>query len=422
MNSIAPSPFTLLSPSGTPATTAPCSSAPPGAPPGEPQVLRCASTADFLAALPFITGFTASNSLFLVLFQGRRAEHVLRFDLPDEQRDPGGEQLIDTVVHMLRETGAGDEAPALVAVTDRSFGAGQRTPWVRLMRRLKRRFRAERWELRELAVVAADGWIGLLAPGGAPRPLSEIMRSRISDEVAALQRQPAPIDQLAMLPAPDQERKHAVAQRLVELERRRQARSTHPAANAPPSGVWMHGTARVAEACFTAGDSNPATTDPRLLARLIEAAGQQDRWLVIALTALTRAEFISALAEGREGDRFTEMPLDAQTPDASRSGDSWSIRALLQSLSYETPEPQKLHRAIAALGDAAAHAPLDQRPGLLALLGWAWWMLGLQSVGRDCLAQSFAIDDKHELSRMVERLSETPPAYRLLALREKFAA
>lgn len=100
---------------------------------------------------------------------------------------------------------------------------------------------------------------------------------------------------------------------------------------------------------------------------------------------------------------------------------AWSIEQLLLSLSHEMPRRQKLRAAVTAMEDAVVHAPEDHRPALFALLAWAWWTLGMQSVAARMVAQALAIDPSHELTLMMQRLCENPPAAHLHRIRSEYA-
>jgi hypothetical protein len=56
---------------------------------------------------------------------------------------------------------------------------------------------------------------------------------------------------------------------------------------------------------------------------------------------------------------------------------------------------------------------VDQRPALLALLAWAWWMLGMQTVAERLVIQALEIHPGHELASMVQRLNRSVPAWHL---------
>lgn len=399
-----------------------------------PAVLRCTTTADFLAALPFLAGFTAQNSLFVVCFRGKRGSDAMRIELPDRGRTADMSLVLRGLIELLRETGAGAATPAIVLTTDRGFADNGAVPHRSFCARMLRRLHREGWSLRELAVIATDGWATMLGPStGVRRSLDEIAASPISQQARRLRQQPQRLDELSALPATARPHREAVARHLADLahrSRRETSEAKHSKARAF-GGVWMHGVARIAESCFDAcgvsafaapvdTDQTVARVNPRLLARLIEAAQTPDRWLVLALTALTRAEFVVSLAEAGEIDMLSEMPIDHSTT-ADKTGE-WNISSLLLSLSHEEPKPARLHAAIGAFAEAAAHAPDPMRPAVLALLAWAWWMLGMQSAAQQVVRQSLAIDAEHELTRMVQRLSESPPAARLSHLKSRLAA
>lgn len=393
-------------------------------------VLRCTGTADFLAALPYLAGFTSQNSVFLVIFQGRQARSAVRIDLPDPHDSPAILSLLDGIVDLLDETGAGPEGPAIVITSEQSFAEAGGAPWRRFARLIRRRFSREGWPLRELAVVAADGWAAMLGPDRGPRPLDEISASAIGSEaaeaatVAGLE-PPGPLDAYGVLPEPAPDIAASIVSRLAEMDDRAEADRREPA---DPS-VRLHGIARVAGACFDPPDakrpsgapgSAGALPAPQLCARFIRAAEQPQHWMIAALTAITRPDFVIGLIEEAPPRRFAAMPLDRstrggveQTEHAENVDrqDQWSIRMLLEGLSVETPDRSKLVRAIEAVAAITAHAPLARRPGLLAFLAWAWWMRGLQSVAFRLVGEALDLDPGHETSRMVERLIETPPAW-----------
>lgn len=407
------------------ATTEP-DSVPPGTPPAE--ILRCSTTADFLAALPLLTGFTDENSLFIVLFQGRRGGNVLRMDLPETQSRRDIQVLLDGIIALMNETGAGEQGPAIVLTTSQRFADTVGPPWGRLAHQLKRRFHREGWRLRELAVIAEDGWCGLLSESkGIRRPLSEIAESKFATSTPKRGRLLKPLSSIGALPDPDPARTAAVAAHLNALQQRRELRGLAPGENY--STNWIRKTSGLAEDCFGAPrpssqDSQDASSQKLLstkrLARFIDATQSQTPWLVLVLTALTRAEFVVSVALESGLDRFT----DIRVRDASRAvrgtRAAWSIQHLLYSLSHELPDRAKLRSAVNVLNDAIAHAPRTMSPPLFAFLAWAWWMLGMQSVATRMIARSLEVQPDHELSLMIQDLIAHPPAAHLHRLRAEF--
>ncbi|MBO1900771.1 DUF4192 family protein [Leucobacter weissii] len=388
------------------------------------SVLRCGTTADLLAALPFLTGFTAENSLFIVMFEGSRSGHVARMDLPRDQEDPGMGLLIDAVCELLRATGAGAEAPALVIVSDDAFASSGGAPWRGLARQLRGRFRREGWRLRDLAVMARDGWASLMgeARPRVGRPLDEIRASPIAAAAAAAigpTDAPRPLSELGRIGPADASRAAAVVDRLAELDRRESpdreeaggsgAEETARASRADAS-VWLHGTARVAEACFRSED----VPDSRLCARFVRAAEDPRRWLLLALTAVTRARFVMDAVQEAEDlvpGRFSEVPIDLDAGPTPGPARGWSIRRILCSLAAQRAGAEKIRRTIEVVGSIAAHTPEARRPGLLALLAWAWWLRGTQTVASGLLDDALRLTPGHELSLMMQRLIATPPAW-----------
>lgn len=390
------------------------------------EVLRCKSTAEFLAALPFVTGFTDENSLFVVLFHGTRAGEVLRFELPQDQTRATTEPLLHAIESVLGETGAGAAGPAIVLTTSQGFGTGSAAPWTRLARRVERRFRSRGWRVRELAIVASDGWCTLLGPSqSVRRSRDEIHDSPIAERARELHDRPGRLGGIGDLPDVNSARSEAIATHLAALKGRRQPEHTSLSGDTSRAHTqaWVHSTARVADTCFQGSDAgrrSDGALEPRLLARLIEAAQQPDRWLILALTAMMRAEVVVSATAEHEVDRLSgiSVDLEAHTDDAGE----WSIKRLLMSLSHEEPDINKLKRAIDAVADAAAHAPHDYLQGLLALLAWLWWLKGMQSVAQRIVQRSLSIDAGHELTNMVAEMNLKPPAFHLHRLRATYAA
>lgn len=379
-------------------------------------MVRCATTADFLAAFPFIAGFTASESLFLVCFEGSRSKQTMRVDLPDPREPRRAAELLDALCDYLRATGAGEQGPAIVITTGESFAASGGAPRLDIARMFKRRFRREGWRLRDLAVIASDGWAGLLDPSTPKlgRPLAELEANPIADGITAAGRTAAPLTEFSKLPEPDPQRAAAVVSELTELDARHERRETERAAAPAPASEsataappWLYGVARVAETCF----AGTGPVEPRLVARLAHAAEHSDQWLVLALTAASRAEFVISLVESAEPGCLIGAPVDIEAGAALGVESGWSMRRLLFSLSSEQVDPLVLERVIDVLGDAAAHLPPARRSGLLALLAWAWWMRGMSSVAAALVEESRRIDAEHEISAMVERLIAWPAAW-----------
>lgn len=354
----------------------------------EPTILRCADTADFLVALPRLTGFSAPNSLTLVLFAGRRATRAVRVDLPPSEEPRETAPYLDAVCRLLRDTEAGPHGPALVITTDRTFAERGTVPWQRLARRLERRIELEGWWLREFACVAADGWVGYREATARPRgyPLSDL-RQR-SEHLAA--RHPAPegsaverwgvpaIAELGRLPTPDPELAARVAERLAAQADAAGSRANQ--ARPGPEADLVAG-ARRAVACVGRALDGTAAPSAATLARLALDAEVPSRWLAMALTVISQPAFVHDVITDLGAAGLARLA--SGTPQAPST--DVSLAGFLAATAEEQPDRASLRRATDALAHAAAHVPDPHRAGVLALLAWTWWLLGLQSVAHRVL-------------------------------------
>jgi len=125
----------------------------------QPTVLNAKSSADFLAALPRLTGMRAPESLFLVLFDGPRALGSARIDLPpaEQMADPGPE--ISAWVRTVVEIAQKSDAVAVVVQTDVALPESpMSSTYGALTGALANSLRAAGCSVRDALVVASNGW------------------------------------------------------------------------------------------------------------------------------------------------------------------------------------------------------------------------------------------------------------------------
>lgn len=423
--------------------------------PDQPRILKCQSTADFLAALPQLTGFTARHSIFVVFFAGKHAGQVLRVDLPETENPSDSIELLDFICDSLHDLGSVHgtvSAPAIVISSEQTFAEAGGPPWRRLARRLERRLRREGIRPRELCCIAPDGWISYLDPLAptAGRPLSEVEESPIALEARMHGGSPPDLADLGAIPEPDPARRAAVAAALDELapfdfpgsdpappygsepgEAAGRQEAGEAAASVParsessdlpcglPPGLpaggpqnlspacsrsWMADTAEVATALTDA--NHPL--DPEMTARLIRCAQHPDRWLLLAMGVLTRPEFPVELAHEMGPAQFIGVPVDLDADPASTRRAGLSIRRILLGICPDFTDqarvPEIRRRLLTALGET----PDQLLPGLLAFSAWVWWLGGTQSVAHRQILEALSIDPGNELALMVERLISHP--------------
>ncbi len=388
-------------------------------------VLRCEHTADFLAVLPFVTGFTDDKSLFVVLFRGRRSEDVLRIDLPPEGHREGERALVNTLLELLHVTGGGAHSPAIVIMTSRTFSDSQGVPYLRLARTIERRCTRKGWRLRELAIVAADGWTGLLdTDTPRQRNLEEIRSSALAAEARASSHTTS-LTNIGTLPSTDDHRKVLVARHLTDLDRRHRHIAVHRLEALDNLPAWLLGVTRATETCVRAHGSGEAP-DPRVLARLIAASREVTQWCAVVMTALTSARLVSDIAAEHAAVfspslRVFDAPSGA-LPTEPPAGAVPSLEGVLQALAEVQPDSEQLAAVIAALADAAAHAPEQDTPGILAMLAWMWWLRGMQSVAHRLIDQALTASPSHLIVQLVAQVIRTIPQSRLQALRAQRAS
>lgn len=125
----------------------------------QPTILRANSSADFLAALPRLTGMRAPESLFLVLFDDARTIGTARIDLPplEQLKQPGDE--IEIWLRTVAEIALKGDAVAVVVSTDAQLSKQPvSSPYGALTGVLVDVLHAVGALLRDALVVASDGW------------------------------------------------------------------------------------------------------------------------------------------------------------------------------------------------------------------------------------------------------------------------
>jgi len=416
----------------------------------EPRVVTCRGTADFLAALPELAGFTASDSLFIVLFSGKRTGPALRVDLPASEEPRQAAEFLDFVSRAIRRLGAvtgASSAPAIVVSSSVGFAESGGPPWRRLARRLERRLERDGVRPRELCCIAPDGWISYLDPA-APRggrPLREIAESPVALEARVRGAAVPELGDLGGVPEPDPARAAAVATALgnwppidpPDAERVPPPRSasglpprqsSSPGARDPeardreawdrrargpegrdpeardPEHAWIPETAEVCRALMSDGDG----LSPEMTARLIRRAAHPPSWLFLVLGLMMRPEFPGELAREMGPAGFAGIAIDLDADPTAPPVPGWSIRRLLRGICPEFDEHGRLLKLRAALAARIAETPEPLRPGMFALSAWVWWICGSQTASARQVEMALEIDPEHELALMVGRLTATP--------------
>ncbi|MBK0422607.1 DUF4192 family protein [Leucobacter sp. CSA2] len=395
-----------------------------------PRVLTCRTTADLIAALPRLTGFTANDSLFLLLFQGVRARCAMRVDLPGKHSPREWEPLIDLIGEVAlraRFAAPGERAiPAIVITTSRTFRDSGHAPWRELATVIVRRLRRDGVPAREACCRAADGWASYLdesAPATG-RPLSEIQASPVSSVAEGLAEPPSLAElstvpeaaaseraavRLALAAAPASEHaKNPTRGRLPErltdrgLPPRSRVRDDEPVR----ALRWIVETAALARG-LSAKDGEPGPS-PRAVARLGLRANDTDGWFVIALALLTRPRFPAELAVEQGPRAVLGLPLEPRAGTSDIGLPFASLSGFLEMTAGALPDHRVIAAARARVLEACGALPAELRPGPLALAAWLWWLGGVQSVAGALLDRARDIRPDHPVVATVARVAAEP--------------
>lgn len=376
--------------------------------PSAPQVLKCSGTADFLAALPQLTGFTATNSIFVLFFEGSRTREAMRIDLPPNDNPSEATDLLEFLSYTIRSFGATNDAPsapAIAIMSERSFADCDGPPWARLARRIERRLSRDRVRPRELCVLAPDGWVSYLDPS-APRTgrsLAEIARSPIS-AAHKLTNQPIPtLAELGALPERDPDRTTRTSHEIASL----MAAGRDPVSLAPEAARDLRA---------------PRTTlAPEAAGRLAHVVADSMGWWHVAMGLLTRPEFPGELARELGPRRPLWLPVDIPPSGVDPAPAPCSMYSLLAAVCPEFTERERLATVRRGLARALADVPQPDRPSLYALSALVWWVCGSQTTAFQHVDEALVIAPEHEVARMVRRLIAVPLAARQMVLQQPTA-
>lgn len=166
--------------------------------PSTPTILRATSSADFLAALPRLTGMSAPESCFVVMFDGKRTTGTARIDLPErleEQLGTPGPELA-AWIRQVAELAIRSLGPVAVVIDTASLLTEQpaASPHGVLTAILAELLQTGDVPLRDALVVGPDGWASF-GGDGADQPelhsLDEIGASPLHDPA----HRPLPVDE-----------------------------------------------------------------------------------------------------------------------------------------------------------------------------------------------------------------------------------
>lgn len=362
----------------------------------EPTILRCTSSADFLASLPVLLGYTVENSIVVSLFQGSRVKSAARIDLP-AAGIPLAETMLDEAIIGTVTKCAWVTSVSITIFTDRAFTDEGRIPHEPLAMWLERSLERAGIPVLEMSCIASDAWAEYRSEEarGLGRSLSEVLAP---DQLAKRHGLPEPelevIGNLATLPSATGSLASLIAS-AIDKTPAIMAKTLTPEA--------FEGILTACSTVLHRGVTEDTVSESALFVRTAE---QRSTWIVpVIILSSGTGDVISHLTPELR-DAFLAFVLDPKT-GAQLGGIPLSQRLLMFS-SERLPQPF-LRQAASVLQSLAAHTPDKHRAPLLSLLAWLWWMAGLMSPALTHLAQAERLDPNHSiLETVTETLSQGP--------------
>ena len=308
-------------------------------------VIKKATSADLLAALPELTGRIPRNSVVLLAFRGKRTHAALRFDIPRASAKRFAATAVGT---FCKIEGADDVVP--VICSDEPLSAHDE-----LMETLVRRFRHAGFPVRDALAVGSDGWGSHFDPDRAIRPLAEI------EDAASRLDLDRPADVPARVPRADE---LACRRMSDELERLRMLAD---------DGEDLEAFEPIADLPFFAEgalDWDDAQLRDRGALLLFALQGPPLRDLVMLQWA-----FGIDLGDAMwDADTCTGIEARNIYPDVD------AVAAELMLGRGPAPDADRVESAISLLTSLVSRAADADRPAPLCMLAWLNWARGRGSV------------------------------------------
>lgn len=361
------------------------------------EVLKAQTDADFLAMVPALIGYHATNSLVCVAFNGKQAFGGFRIDLPHRRRTSEYRAVATTIIGMLsRVRGTNRVAP--VIITDATFADESGAPWLDFARYLADRLEDDGFGIVSALCVAADGWANYFDPDypREGRPLAEIAASPMQQR-AELLRVPA-LSEWATLPdvTPDEIDDFAID--LVAVRDGDYACQLMTFEIVGLSGFIEH----VAEA-----DTLSPAEEALLLLACQAPCDRDVITMQIAFGQLV-GEAVAADNEvlleiqSRTGGSMDDVVL-AEVAAGRRTLDD-EFSGLLMGMGTMRPDVHRMEGAITKLKRVIALATPGQRPAPLCILAWLLWGRGLGSAAGHFVDSALAIDPEYGMALVLRTL------------------
>jgi hypothetical protein len=348
-------------------------------------VLRATDSADFLALVPALAGFTPRQSIVLVPCQRSRAHGAMRIDLPRD--DVELDEYADTAIGLVSRV-SGLDAVAAVVYTDE---LPLHTPDGMVL--------PQTVAVEELLAVAVDtglhivdalcvmpcGWSSYFDDDPELYPLDEIVRAPDVPGVPAVS---GDQNAGAELPPTDLAEKERVGRALGELSAvlaHDSGRDVRENPQALAAALLLDDLPMFFEALVTRPDEE---LPPFMTAALL--------WC-LERPPLRDAALLQWATDLPTGIRAFDAQLAFSTTGRSVPDDLGRM-FIGQG---DAPDPARLRTALERLRFAAARAPRASRPAPLTLAAWISWALGRATHAQHYLDEVAEIDPDYSLARLL---------------------
>ncbi|CAN5356211.1 hypothetical protein BH11ACT5_BH11ACT5_12780 [soil metagenome] len=357
-------------------------------------VIKKATAADILAALPALIDRDPTGSVVLIAFKGKRSYAGLRLDIPSS----GEKRFAATALGLFcKIQGADDVVP--VVCTD-----GPARAQTNLLGVLVRRFQQAGYRVRDALVLGSDGWLSHYDPDARLNPLAEVeaAASRLGLE--------PPSEVPGRVPRADD----------LACRRMRDALARIRASVDEGDGLseWepLHDLPFFAEGALEWGEAEIAERGPLLLFAL---QGPPARDLVMLLWAfgleLGDAMWAPDTCAGIEAaKRYPVAHSLAADLLLGRGGPTDGVHA-----DPVRPDPARIEAATALLTTLVSLADDADRPAPLCMLAWLNWARGRGSTAGAHIDEALSIAPEYSMGKLLNTLFSsgtlpewifTPPA------------
>lgn len=352
---------------------------------GMTNILHASDAAELLGIVPALAGYTPTRSLVLLPFHGKRAHGAMRIDLPRDGIEL--DEYVDLVLHCLRQV-RGADAVAVVAYSDDEplpTPEGVVLPHAAMVDALLVEAHEGGYRIVEALCLTPSGWADYLDDVPQLHPLDRVRAATPpGTEIAADQH--AGVE----LPPSNLVRRERVGRALIDLERvleRWLCGVPGPGPDENPqalaAAIELDDVPGFAECLVDGGDLEPFETAALLwcLARPMLRDAILVQWA--GGIELGRQAFEAWTGHPEPGE---EVPARVGEVFAGAGG---------------RPDPDRLHRALAVVKQAASDAPRAARPGALVSCAWLSWALGRSTHAGEYLRLAREIDPGHRLAGLL---------------------